>query len=215
MNRGWLVVAAAATGACGREAVARPAPAPSQESVAGSPPTPLAASIPATPSSAPPPTAPPGNAPAAASNVNPAVLPQSDPVGTPPPRCPNVGAFVKASAVVMHEPPSRRRPSTAPPSVLDIELTVAILPNPERVTFAPNRLTIAGGVLVEETFRAADPTRDVLLIRPMGTVGPEASLMVLFGVVCKGAEGYLRVPMKLASPWRDGDKVTVAGIDGS
>jgi hypothetical protein len=151
--------------------------------------------------------------PAAASNVDPEVLPQSDPVGTPPPRCPNVGAFVRASAVVKREPPSRRRP--APPSVLDIELTLSILPNPERVTFAPNRLTVAGGVLVDETFRAADPTQDVLLIRPRVAVGPEASLMVLFGVVCTGAQGYLRVPMKLANPWRDGDKVTVAGIDGS
>jgi hypothetical protein len=135
-------------------------------------------------------------------------------VGPPRPRCPNVGALVKAWAVVKHEPASRRRPP-APPSVLDIELTVIIPPNPEQVTFAGNRLTVAGGVLVEEMFRAASPGKDVLLIRPMGVVGREASLMVLFGVVCKGVEGYLRVPMKLASPWRDGDNVTVAGIDGS
>ncbi len=131
---GAAAAALATTAGCGRIAYEAPAAPP----------------IPATPSSAPAPAAHPGGAPAADSNADPAVSPQSDPVGTPPPRCPNVGPFVKAAAVVKHEPPSRRRPSPAPPSVLDIELTVGILPNPERVTFAPNRLTVAGGVLVEE-----------------------------------------------------------------
>jgi hypothetical protein len=125
-----------------------------------------------------------------------------------------VGPIVRATAVVKHEPASRTRPP-APPSVLDIELTVVIAPNPDNVTFAPNRLTIAGGVLVEERFQATDPTKDILLIRPMGAVAREASLMALFGVVCKTGQGYLRVPMSLVSPWRAGDKVTVQGIQGS
>jgi hypothetical protein len=122
--------------------------------------------------------------------------------------------MVKATGLVKHEPASRTRPP-APPGVLDVELTVVIPPNPDNVTFAPNRLTIFGGVLVEERFQASDPTKDVVLIRPMGAVAREASLMALFGVVCNSGQGYLRVPMSLSSPWRAGDKVTVRGIQGS
>jgi hypothetical protein len=40
--------------------------------------------------------------------------------------------------------------------------------------------------------------------------------MVQFGLVCTdtAAEGSLRVPMKAAIPWRDGEPVTVDGIQG-
>jgi hypothetical protein len=124
-----------------------------------------------------------------------------------------VGSIVKATALVKHEPASRTR-LPVPASVLDIELTVVIPPNPDHVTLAPNP-GIFGGVLVEERFQAADPTRDILLIRPMGAVANEASLLALFGVVCKTGKGSLRVPMSLVSPWRAGDKVTVRGIVGS
>ena len=142
-------------------------------------------------------------------------MPESDPVGPMRPRCPNVAALVKASAVMKHEYPSaRRRP--VPPSVLDIELTITIAPNPGQVTFAANRLSVFGGVLVEEMFQPTTPGKDVLLIRPMGGVALETSLMVLFGLVCKdrAADGSLRVPMKAAIPWRDGEPVTVDGIQG-
>jgi hypothetical protein len=131
-----------------------------------------------------------------------------------PPSCPNVGPIVKAWAVVLHEPASRTR-LPVPASVLDIELTVVVPPNPDHVTLGPNRVTIAGGVLVEERFDANDPTRDVLLIRPMGAVGREASLMAMFGVLCKVGQGTLRVPMSVISPWRAGDQVAVRGIQGS
>jgi hypothetical protein len=143
-------------------------------------------------------------------------MPQSDPVGPPRPRCPDIASLVKASAVMKHEYPSaRRRP--VPPSVLDVELTITIEPNPGQVTFAPNRTSVFGGVLVEETFQPATPDKDVVLIRPMGGVARETSLLVLFGLVCKdkAADGTLRVPMKAAIPWRDGDPVIVSGVQGS
>jgi hypothetical protein len=143
-------------------------------------------------------------------------MPQGDPVGPPRPQCPNVAALVEASAVVKHEYPSaRRRP--VPPSVLDVELTLTIAPNPGQVTFAANQLSVFGGVLVEETFQLSAPGKDVLLVRPMGGVARETSLMALFGLVCKDktAAGWLRVPMKFASPWRDGEPVTVEGIQGN
>jgi hypothetical protein len=140
-------------------------------------------------------------------------LPQSDPVGPMRPRCPNVTSLVKASAVMKHEYPSaRRRP--VPASVLDIELTVTIAPNPGQVTFGANRVSVFGGVLVEEMFEPTNPGKEVLLIRPMGGVAYESSHMVMFGLVCKdkAADGTLRVPMKVVIPWRDGAPVTVAGI---
>jgi hypothetical protein len=138
-------------------------------------------------------------------------MPQSDPIGPPAPSCPNIGPIVRATAVVKHEPPGRTR-LPVPPSVLDIELTVVVPPNPDHVTLAPNRVTIFGGVLIEERFQRGDPDRDIVLIRPMGAVGPEASLMALFGVVCKEGQGSLRVPMSLVNPWRAGDTVSVRGI---
>jgi hypothetical protein len=124
-----------------------------------------------------------------------------------------VGPIVKATAFVEHEPASRTRLPT-PPSVLDIELTVVIPSNPDHVTFGPNRVTIAGGVLVEERFQATDPSKDIVLIRPMGAVARQAWVLAMFGVLCKTGQGELRVPMSLASPWQAGDKVTVSGIQG-
>ncbi len=116
----------------------------------------------------------------------------------------------------MEQEPASRRRSHPSPGVLDVELTLTIPPNAGQVTFAPNRVSVFGGVLVEETFQVATPGKDVLLIRPMGGFGRETSMMVLFGLVCqdKAATGSLRVPMKATVPWRAGDAVTVAGVVG-
>jgi hypothetical protein len=139
--------------------------------------------------------------------------PQSDPIPPPAPRCPNVGPLVKTSAVVKREPPIGSRAPT-PRDVLDIELTVTLPTNPTEVTFAPNALTVYGGVLVERTRKLVDPTKAVVLIRPSGTVAREGSLRALFGVRCKAGEGNLRVDMMFASPIREGDRVTLGGVDG-
>jgi hypothetical protein len=119
---------------------------------------------------------------------------------------------VKASAVVKRETPSRTRPPTSP-DVLDIELTVTLPTNPTQVTFAPNHLTVYGGVLVAQTLQPPDRTKAVVLIRPSGTVAREGSVLALFGVACKAGDGNVRVDMTFALPPHDGDKVTVRRVD--
>jgi hypothetical protein len=113
---------------------------------------------------------------------------------------------------VKREPPRGTRLTS--PAILDIELTVTLPTNPIQVTFAQNHLTVYGGVLIEQVLRPADRTKAVLLIRPAWTFAREGSLRALFGVVCKAGEGNLRVDMKFASPMREGDKVTIGGVDG-
>ena len=120
---------------------------------------------------------------------------------------------MKASAVVKREPPSGARAPTSP-AILDIELTVTLPTNPAQATLTPNALTVYGGVLVERTRKLVDPTKAVVLIRPSGTVAREGSLRALFGVRCKAGEGNLRVDMMFASPIREGDRVTLGGVDG-
>jgi hypothetical protein len=131
------------------------------------------------------------------------------------PRCPSVAALVKTSAVVKREPPSGPRPPPRPsPAILDIELTVTLPTNPKQVTFAPNHLTVAGGVIVKQTLQPADRTKAVVLIRPSWTVAHEGSLLALFGVACEVGDGNLRVDMTFALPPRDGDKVTIRRVEG-
>jgi hypothetical protein len=119
---------------------------------------------------------------------------------------------VRASAVVKREPTrGSRRPS---PAILDIQLTVTLPTNPIQVTFAQNHLTVYGGVLIEQSLQPGDRTKAVVLIRPAWTFAREGSLRALFGVGCREGDGNLRVDMKFASPMREGDKVTIGGVDG-
>jgi hypothetical protein len=129
------------------------------------------------------------------------------------PRCPDVAALVRASAVVRREPSSRTRPRTSP-DVLDIELAVTLPANPMQVTLAAGDPSVYGGVLVGRSLHP-DPTKAVVLIRPSGTVAREGSMLAFFGVTCGAAHGSLRVEMTYALPLHDGDKVTVRRVDGS
>ena len=202
-----LVVAAMAMAACAHGASNRAQLAPSRETAAPSstaqPPVSLAAAAPqAVPHGAEPSTG----------SAAPPPLPQSDPIPPPAPRCPSLGALVKASAVVKREPPSRAQPTS--PAIFDIELSVALPTNPIQATFAQNHLTVYGGVLLQQTLKPAERTNAVVLIRPSWTVAHEGSLRALFGVECKAGEGNLRVDMSFASPTHEGDKVTIGGVDG-
>jgi hypothetical protein len=195
-----------AMAACAHEASTGTVTAPSQETAAPSSSATPALSV----SPADPATPQPG---ARSTTTTPERPPQSDPIPPPAPRCPNVGPLVKASAVVKREPPSGARAPT-PQDVLDIELTVTLPTNPTQVTFAPNALTVYGGVLFERTRKLVGPTNAVVLIRPSGTVAREGSLMALFGVACKAGQGNLRVNMTFASPAHAGDTVTIGGVVG-
>jgi hypothetical protein len=189
-----IVVAAIAMAACAHEAPPRTVTASSQETAAPSPPASPAAPTDVSGSSAPP--------------IRP---PQSDPIGPPAPRCPNVASLMNASAFVKREPPHRGQPSPSPP-ILDIELTVVLPANPAQVTLVPKQLNVYGGVLVEQTPPASDPTKYVALIRPFGTVGRDGTLMALYGVACTGAKGTIRVYMTFVTPLHDGDRVTVISV---
>jgi hypothetical protein len=206
-----LVAAAVAVAACAQKAPPRVVAAPSRDAAAPSSSASAAGAVSPIPDAQD--VGPPRAEPARSTTTTPQHPPQSDPIPPPAPRCPNVGPLVKASAVVKREPPSGARPPT-PQEVLDIELTVMLPQNPTQVTFAPNALTVYGGVLIERTRRLIDPTKAVLLIRPSGTVAREGSLMALFGLMCTGAEGNLRLDMTFALPPKDGDKVAIRRVEG-
>ncbi len=238
MNRAWLpvigVVIAAGEGACGREGAAPPGVVVPSRQPGGAPAAPGAASAtgitppPNSSAAAAPPPSPTESAarpseqpvrdparPRPSNDFYSSNMAQEDPVGPPRPQCPDVAPLVKAWAVMKQEPVTRRHPHPSP-GVLDVELTVTLPPNPGQTTLVANRVSVFGGVLVEETVQASTPGKDVLLIRPMGGVARETSLMVLFGLVCKDkdASGSLRIQKKAAVPWRDGDPVIVGGVTG-